>query len=178
MNKDIKISKKKLIMIITVIIVLFTTTIITTTLLFSKDDTNEIGKQEKINNSNLTDEEVIEYLEGKGYNFQKLLYLDSGVFYTIIENNDNVYIQKILSPHMTLYTFKNNDYNDEHANIVNLSDNDNDEDIQYSAYQKWLQEINLNDNQIISVLDYYDENNVAEYIDMDKILNSDTKTIN
>lgn len=81
-------------------------------------------------------------------------------------------MQKIVNTYIgTIYTFGNDVYNDENADIVNLEDNNEDEDIQYSAYQKWLTEVNLDDSQIISALNYYDENNFAEYIDVDELLN-------
>ena len=166
MKKDINISKKSLIALIIVIIVLFTTTIITTTLLFARSN-----KQEKIDNSNLTDRQVIEYLENENYKFEKSSFSDNdSTIYTTI-SNDNVYLQKIVNIYLgTKYTFGNEVYNDENADIVNLDNNDNDEkNIQYSAYQKWLKEINLTDNQIISVLDYYDENNIVEYINVDEL---------
>ena len=167
MKNNISINKKTLIFLITIIIVLFTTTVITTTILFTNPN-----KEEKIDNSNLTDKEVIEYLEGKDYKFEKISFSDDdSTIYTTISNED-IYLQKIVNTYIgTIYTFGNDVYNDENADIVNLEDNNEDEDIQYSAYQKWLAEVNLDDSQIISALNYYDENNFTEYIDVDELLN-------
>ena len=111
MKKDINISKKSLIALIIVIIVLFTTTIITTTLLFARSN-----KQEKIDNSNLTDRQVIEYLENENYKFEKSSFSDDdSTIYTTI-SNDNVYLQKIVNIYLgTIYTFGNEVYNDENA---------------------------------------------------------------
>ena len=167
MKNNISINKKTLIFLITIIIVLFTTTLITTTILFTNPN-----KEEKIDNSNLTDKEVIEYLESKDYKFEKISFSDDdSTIYTTI-SNDDIYLQKIVNTYIgTIYTFGNDVYNDENADIVNLEDNNEDEDIQYSAYQKWLTEVNLDDSQIISALNYYDENNFTEYIDVDELLN-------
>lgn len=167
MKNNISINKKTLIFLITIIIVLFTTTVITTTILFTNPN-----KEEKIDNSNLTDKEVIEYLESKDYKFEKISFSDDdSTIYTTI-SNDDIYLQKIVNTYIgTIYTFGNDVYNDENADIVNLEDNNEDEDIQYSAYQKWLAEVNLDDSQIISALNYYDENNFTEYIDVDELLN-------
>lgn len=168
MKKDnIVISKKRFIIIVAVCIIIFASIITTCILLLNNSNS-------KIDNSNLTDEEVIEYLESLGYNYDKTMYsnLLSTTYVTITDKNDDIRIQKIINDLVgTLYTFQNSSYNDSHADILNIEDNDDEEEtIQYSAYKKWLIEVNLSDNQIISSINFFDQNTDTKLIDMDQYL--------
>lgn len=172
MKKNISISKRIFIIMIIVIIILFSTTIITSTVLIVKSNDTQTEKQ-KNDNSNLDDEEVIKYLQDKNYEFDKVVYSssDSTIYISLNSNDSKIWVQKMINPYIgTLYTFNNSEVNDEHADITDISENDENEKKQYFAYHDWLNEVNLSNEQIISAIDYYDLNNIAEYIDMDDIL--------
>lgn len=171
MKKNISISKRIFIIMIIVIIILFSTTIITSTVLIVKSNDTQAEKQ-KNDNSNLDDEEVIKYLESQGYTFQRSVYSTlKSTINTTLTNKDNIWVQKLVGPDIfTIYTFNNTEIDGKLANIINSDNNDDEQMIQYSAYQDWLKKVNLSNEQIISALDYYDLNNIAEYIDMDDIL--------
>ena len=167
MKKDnIVINKKKFIIIITISILIVTSVITTCIVLLNNFNS-------KIDNSSLTDEEVIEYLESLGYKYDKTMYstLFRTTYVSITSENPDIRIQKIEDNYTgTRYTFKNEAYNDSHADILNIDDNDSEEQIQYSAYKKWLNEVNLSDEQIISSIKFYDENNGANFIDTSQYL--------
>ena len=134
----------------------------------------------KVNTSNFTDKEIIEYLEKLGYKYDKTMYsnLLSTTYITITDREDDIRIQKIINDFVgTSYTFQNSSYNDSHADILNIEDNDKDEQIQYSAYKKWLEDINLSDNQVISSINYYDKNNEVKIMDVDDLLDYKDNTI-
>ena len=167
MKKDnIVINKKKFIIIIAIFIIILASTITTCIILFNNTDN-------RIDTSNFTDKEVIEYLESLGYKYDKTMYsnLLSTTYITITDKKDDIRIQKIINDFVgTSYTFQNSSYNDSHADILNIEDNDDEEKIQYSAYNKWLKEINLSDSQVISSINYYDKNNEVKIIDVDDLL--------
>ncbi len=128
----------------------------------------------EIDTSTFSNQEIIAYLEEKGYIFEKHRFESSQntIYVTLTNEVDKIRIQKIKGTYIgTMYTFQNANYNNEHANILIISRNDEDEKIQYSAYEKWLKSINLTDNQIISVLNYYDDNNIYKIINDLEYLN-------
>ncbi|MBS6374698.1 MAG: hypothetical protein KH431_08865 [Erysipelotrichaceae bacterium] len=116
----------------------------------------------KDDNTKLSNSEVVELLEKKGYKFnisdeEETHY----VYFTNINKDDESYIwvQKYDNTYVgTNYTFSKEDVNEKHANIIDKEENDSkDEKLQYDAYLDWLNEMGLKKSQIINVLDYYDK---------------------
>lgn len=163
MKKDtIVIKKRTFITVAFLAIIILIATITISVVTFNKSNN-------KTANANLKDNEVIEYLESLGYEYEKKMYsnLTSTTYISITDKAGNIRIQKIINDYIgTSYTFQNSAYNDSHADILNIDENDEDEKIQYSAYNKWLNEVNLTDTQIIESINFYDENNSVKVIDI------------
>lgn len=117
----------------------------------------KIGKED---NTDLTAFEVIEYLEDKGYMFETQD--DTNIYTThyIILRNDNegIWIQKLDNELIgTMLSFKNDQINDEFADMTSESANETkEEQQQYEAYMNWLEDMGLTKMQLIDALDFYD----------------------
>ncbi len=119
-------------------------------------------KSDNHNKEDLSESEIVEYLQDKGYKFTANKSTSTTVTtYYIYVNNDNITFQRIDNPYTgTMYCWKNDNINDEWADILESEENTTeDEKKQYEAYLKWLNKINLSKSQIIDILDYYHENN-------------------
>lgn len=111
-------------------------------------------------NSNLSSSEVIEYLENEGYTFETEDYADLYPTHYIILRNDNegIWIQKLTNELVgTMLSFKNDQINDEFADITSESANETtQEEQQYEAYENWLKDMGLTKMQLVDALDFYD----------------------
>lgn len=119
---------------------------------------------QKINDkTELSAKEVVDYLKKEGYNFKANKYISYYTTYYIYVSNEKVAFQRIDSTLLgTMYSWNDNNVNAEWANIYK---NDNDtiaEKMQYEAYQKWLKNLGLKEEQIIEALDYL-KNNTTVY---------------
>ena len=121
-----------------------------------------LNKSFHTNNANLNEQELVTYLQNKGYKFSayKDTLTNITTYYIYVKNN-NIAFQRIDNPYLgTTYSWSNNNINDEWANILEPDKNTKEnEKQQYSAYLKWLNNVNLDKSQIITVLDYYYKNN-------------------
>jgi hypothetical protein len=125
--------------------------------------------QQLNNKTNLSANEVVEYLQSKGYKFEALKStLTQYTTYYIYVNNDDIAFQLIDNIFTgTMYSWKNNKINDDWAEINETTENNTTaKKKQYEAYQEWLNELGLNDTQIIEALDYY-KRNTTTYKNMD-----------
>lgn len=115
----------------------------------------------KKDNTKLSDKEVQAYLEDEGYIFEVSDLSSSVNTHYVIIRNDTIWIQKIDNPYTGLMlTFKDNDINSEHADIINKEENETSiQKEQYDAYINWLDTHGLTKVQLQNVLDYYDANN-------------------
>lgn len=168
MNKsEVKINKNLFFLIIssTFIIIILLLIILLNTL-------NNNNKIKQVNTMSFNDEQVIEYLENNDYEIKKYIFESTPNTIYVTISNDKIEMQKIDNPYIgTVYFFDNNLYNDNYADIMNLSKNNTDEKKeQYYAYKKWLDSINLTDEQIISALKYYDKYNKADIYEDLKLL--------
>lgn len=124
--------------------------------------------------TNFSTEQVLKYLEENGYIFEKVTYeSDANTIYVTVRNKkNNIDLKKIKNSYIgTWYIFHNQAYNNDYADILEIDkNNDADKKLQYSAYKKWLEKINLDDSQIVAVLNYYDQNNIYKTIDDSKYL--------
>lgn len=120
-------------------------------------DNAKIGKQD---NSDLNSFEVIEYLEKKGYTFEIQDYTYTySTHYVVLRNDDEgIWIQKIINELTgTMLSFKNDQINDEFADITSESANKTkEEEQQYEAYLNWLKDMGLTKMQLVDALDFYD----------------------
>ena len=125
-----------------------------------------LSKEYTIDTTNLmeiseySDMEVLEYLNGQGYEFEISELGSSYITEYVYVSNDNngIIFQKYSNPLIgTHYTWTNEDINDEWADIRSEYENDKEEEKkQYKEYKKWLESEGLTTNQITSVLDYYE----------------------
>ena len=113
-------------------------------------------------NTNLSEQELVTYLQNKGYKFSanKDTITTITTYYIYVDNGD-IAFQRIDNPYLgTIYSWKNDNINNEWANILEPDKNTKEnEKQQYSEYLKWLNNIDLSKSQIITVLDYYYKNN-------------------
>ncbi len=116
----------------------------------------------KLNNkTNLTEKEVIEYLEQKNFEFEALKLDATKTYYICVTNTEEeIYFCKMEDDFMgEHYFWRNKKINNERADIKNIEENKkNEEKEQYTEFLKWLDKIGLEDTQIINVLDYYNKN--------------------
>ena len=114
----------------------------------------------KIDNSNLSSFELIQYLKEKGYTFgtddYKYIYNTHYVF--LRNNSEGILIQKI-SPEISseIVSFHNDLINDAYADISSKSANTTKEEMQqYEAFLNWLSDFGISKMQLINALEYYD----------------------
>ena len=120
----------------------------------------KIGRQD---NTDLTSFEVIEYLENEGYTFETQDYTHIYTTHYIILRNDSegIWIQKIDDELIgTMLSFKNDQINDEFADMTSESTNETkEEQQQYEAYMNWLEDMGLTKMQLVNSLEFYDSMN-------------------
>lgn len=115
---------------------------------------NGKDKDKKIDNTDLSDREVLEYLEKEGYNFS-VSNIDNDQYISI--SKGDILIQRVFNSQKVEVTFKNNKINDESAIITDEESNDTKElKKQYDNFFNWLKSVGLKKWQIINVLYYYD----------------------
>lgn len=121
----------------------------------------DIRGQSKEDNTDLTSFEVIEYLEDKGYTFETDDLTNIYTTHYIILRNDDegIWIQKVINELIgTMLNFKNEQINEEFADMTSESANaTKEEQQQYDAYINWLDDMGLTKMQIVEALDFYDE---------------------
>lgn len=153
-------NKKKVIVIASIIILLIILSIASIFII------------KKLNNkTNLSAKEVVTYLQDKGYEFDasKSTLTQYTTYYIYVNNSkEKIAFQRIDNVFTgIMYNWKNDNINDEWAEIKNTEENDTTaKKKQYEAYQKWLNKLGLNDTQIIEALDYY-KRNTTTYTNMD-----------
>lgn len=124
---------------------------------------NDNIKIRKKDNTNLTSFEIIEYLENEGYTFEIQDYENIYTTHYIILRNDDegIWIQKVINELIgTMLSFKNEQINEEFADITSESSNETkEEQQQYEAYINWLADMGLTKMQLVEALDFYDSMN-------------------
>lgn len=144
---------KKIIITISIVILLI---ILSITSLFIIQKSN--------NKTNLSDKEVVEYLQNKGYVFSaSKSTLTQYTTYYIYASNDDIAFQRIDNVFIgIMYSWKDDKINDDWAEIKKTEENNTTaKEKQYKAYQEWLDKLGLNDTQIIEALDYYKRNAIT-----------------
>ena len=114
-------------------------------------------------NTDLNSYEVVKYLESKGYTFETQDFMQTYLTHYIILRNDNegIWIQKLDNELIgTMLSFKNDQINDEFADMTSESANETkEEQQQYEAYLNWSEDMGLTKMQLVDALDYYDNMN-------------------
>lgn len=117
-------------------------------------------KIEKRDNTNLSSYEIITYLESKGYSFETQDVIQTYLTHYIILRNDSegIWIQKLDNELVgTMLSFKNDQINDEFADMTSESSNETKEkQQQYKAFINWLEDMGLTKMQLINALNFYD----------------------
>lgn len=129
--------------------------------------TNEISPNDY--KGNLSDFQIIDYLFKQGFDFQadESTSVHTTQYIYVSSEENEILIQKIKNPLLgNMYTWCNQDVNDEWAEIKNTYENDSmEEKQQYREYEKWLDYHGLSSSQVTDALDYYHDN-VTEYNQM------------
>lgn len=154
------------IIIFLIIIIFFETTYILFDKLVFTDNENIKDEKENKEIENLSPEQLIKYFKNKNYDFIMSSYEDSDFKQlSLIFSNDKItFFYKIYNGSISeevLY-YKNSDINDEYINILDEKEITNIE--QYLSYKEWMEENNIELEQIFQMLFYYYQNNPEEVI--------------
>lgn len=157
------------IIIFLIIIIFFETTYILFDKLVFIDNKDVKVEKENKQTQNLSTEQLIKYFKDKNYDFIMSSYEDSDLKQlSIIFSNDKItFFYKIYNGSISeevLY-YKNSDINDEYINILDEKEITNIE--QYLSYKDWMEENNIELEQIFQMLFYYYQNNPEEVIYID-----------
>lgn len=122
--------------------------------------TDDLGKTTTKDLSNYSHPEIVEYLEGEGFEFSYEVYEETFTTTYVYVNNKNnaIAFQKIDNPIIGVqYKWKNGDINEEWADIWSTYENDSmEKQRQYDAYEKWLSAEGITTNQLVGAMDYYE----------------------
>lgn len=154
------------IIIFLIIIIFFETTYILFDKLVFTDNENIKDEKENKEIENLSPEQLIKYFKNKNYDFIMSSYEDSDFKQlSLIFSNDKItFFYKIYNGSISeevLY-YKNSDINDEYINILDEKEITNIE--QFLSYKEWMEENNIELEQIFQMLFYYYQNNPEEVI--------------
>lgn len=154
------------IIIFLIIIIFFETTYILFDKLVFIDNKDVKVEKENKQTQNLSTEQLIKYFKDKNYDFIMSSYEDSDFKQlSLIFSNDKItFFYKIYNGSISeevLY-YKNSDINDEYINILDEKEITNIE--QYLSYKEWMEENNIELEQIFQMLFYYYQNNPEEVI--------------
>lgn len=154
------------IIIFLIIIIFFETTYILFDKLVFTDNENIKDEKENKEIEKLSPEQLIKYFKNKNYDFIMSSYEDSDFKQlSLIFSNDKItFFYKIYNGSISeevLY-YKNSDINDEYINILDEKEITNIE--QYLSYKEWMEENNIELEQIFQMLFYYYQNNPEEVI--------------
>lgn len=157
------------IIIFLIIIIFFETTYILFDKLVFIDNKDVKVEKENKQTQNLSTEQLIKYFKDKNYDFIMSSYEDSDLKQlSIIFSNDKItFFYKIYNGSISeevLY-YKNSDINDEYINILDEKEITDTE--QYLSYKDWLEENNIELEQIFEILFYYYQNYPDEVIYID-----------
>lgn len=146
---------KKLILLI-ILLVLIVVTISIIVLLTHKDP------------KNFDAEQVIKYLEKKGYTFDayKIENKKTGEFahyISIKKNNIELLWDDLTSTNSYDYYYRNSNLNTSWADISDNNNNDDERKEQKQDFLKWCEEIKLTRKQICNMLDYYYKHNTNNF---------------
>ena len=157
--------QKKNVIIIILSIVIIAMAIAIICLLCFKSSSKEVnsGKSYSIDGSKMNDEELLKMFEKEGYSID-ITTRNTSVTTTYIlltNTTEGITIQRMYNPYIgTQMTFRDENVNDEYADLLYSEDNDtNEKKRQYKAYQSWLEKYNITKTQLSDMLDrYYAEN--------------------
>jgi hypothetical protein len=168
MNNFFKDKKNIIIILLTIFIIILITMLF---LIINKND----DSKNSIDASNMSYNELVSMFEKNGYNFE-LLNIDNCVYIILKNPKNGITIQRVPNTLIgTLMTFADDTINNEMADLIDTSENNNKEkQQQYKAYQNWLNNYNISKLQLCSMLDnYYEENkDKIEYINTNDLLNN------
>ena len=157
------------IIIFLIIIIFFETTyILFDKLVFTNKEDMKIGKENE-QRQYLSSKELVKYFKDNNYDFIMIFYDNPDFDYTGIEfYNDNItffYKTYTDSNSNKLFLYNDNTINDEYINILNEAEITDIK--QFHSYKKWLEENNIEREQLLEMFYYYYQNNPEEVIYID-----------
>ena len=115
---------------------------------------------QSVDNTDLSTEEVQEYLENSGYRF----YIFNNDYKTVGLTNDTVLISLTAGSYSNKIMFQNSDINESIVDVTYEYDgDDSDDQALYDGYVSWLDENGLDRDQVEKVLDGYLRKNSDYY---------------